>query len=149
MLKDLTNFLKINFLDFGVVDGRLLIVNYSTIFTTFVFFSIILALILIIVLAMMFLNVAFFFNKQTVSSELESTYECGFIPLSSDFYNFNVNFKNISILFIIFDLEIVFLLPWAVSFLYIGYTGFYVMVMFFAILAAGLYLEDKMSILAI
>jgi len=98
---------------------------------------------------MMLLNVVLFFNKQTISNELESTYECGFIPLSSDFYNFNVNFKNISILFIIFDLEIIFLLPWAVSFLYVGYTGFYAMVLFFIILSVGLYLEDKMSILAI
>lgn len=70
-----------------------------------------------------------------------STYECGFDPLSSARKNFDIKFYLVSILFIIFDLEIVFLFPWAVSLSKISYGGFWSMMVFLAILTIGFIYE--------
>ena len=74
-------------------------------------------------------------------SEKLSTYECGFNPLSSARKNFDIKFYLVSILFIIFDLEITFLFPWAVSLSKIGYGGFWSMMIFLAILTIGFIYE--------
>jgi len=70
-----------------------------------------------------------------------STYECGFNPLSSARKNFDIKFYLVSILFIIFDLEIAFLFPWAVSLSKISYGGFWSMMVFLAILTIGFIYE--------
>lgn len=70
-----------------------------------------------------------------------STYECGFNPLSSARKNFDIKFYLVSILFIIFDLEIAFLFPWAVSLSKISYGGFWSMMVFLAILTIGFICE--------
>ncbi|MCM1001990.1 NADH-quinone oxidoreductase subunit A [Wolbachia pipientis] len=74
-------------------------------------------------------------------SEKLSTYECGFNPLSRARKNFDIKFYLVSILFIIFDLEIAFLFPWAVSLSKISYCGFWSMLIFLAILTIGFIYE--------
>ncbi|WP_168463823.1 NADH-quinone oxidoreductase subunit A [Wolbachia endosymbiont of Ctenocephalides felis wCfeT] len=74
-------------------------------------------------------------------SEKLSAYECGFNPLSSARKSFDIKFYLVSILFIIFDLEIAFLFPWAVSLSKISYTGFWSMMVFLAILTIGFIYE--------
>ncbi|MDN5247917.1 MAG: NADH-quinone oxidoreductase subunit A [Wolbachia endosymbiont of Tyrophagus putrescentiae] len=74
-------------------------------------------------------------------SEKLSAYECGFDPLSSARKNFDIKFYLVSILFIIFDLEIAFLFPWGVSLSKIGYGGFWSMMTFLAILTVGFIYE--------
>ncbi|WP_374698861.1 NADH-quinone oxidoreductase subunit A [Wolbachia endosymbiont (group B) of Limnophora tigrina] len=74
-------------------------------------------------------------------SEKLSTYECGFNPLSGTRKNFDIKFYLVSILFIIFDLEIAFLFPWAVSLSKISYGGFWSMMVFLAILTIGFIYE--------
>lgn len=95
------------------------------------------------------LNFSMFFSFFSNNAELESTYECGFIPFNDKHLSFNINFQKIAVLFIIFDLEVMFIFPWAVSFFYLGYFGFYTMVLFFAILWVGLYFEYRANILTI
>jgi len=72
-----------------------------------------------------------------------SPYECGFPPFENARIKFDVRFYLVAILFIIFDLEIVFLFPWAVSLDNIGWPGFYAMGIFLALLVAGLIYEWK------
>ena len=65
-------------------------------------------------------------------------YESGMIPLGSTRERFSVKFYLVAILFIIFDIETVFLIPWAVRFRELGMFGFVEMLIFIAILGVGL-----------
>lgn len=76
-------------------------------------------------------------------SEKLSTYECGFNAFDDARMKFDVRFYLVSILFIIFDLEIAFLFPWAVSFGKIGVLGFWSMMVFLAVLTIGFAYEWK------
>lgn len=70
-----------------------------------------------------------------------SPYECGFAPFENARIKFDVRFYLIAILFIIFDLEIVFLFPWAVTLDKIGETGFIAMAVFLTLLIVGFIYE--------
>jgi NADH-quinone oxidoreductase subunit A len=70
-----------------------------------------------------------------------SAYECGFDAFDDARMNFDVRFYLVSILFIIFDLEVAFLFPWAVSLGKIGIFGFWSMVVFLAVLTIGFIYE--------
>jgi NADH-quinone oxidoreductase subunit A len=66
-----------------------------------------------------------------------SAYECGFEPFQDARNKVDIKFYIVAILFIIFDIEVVFLLPWIVNFLYLSTQGFWLMILFLAILALG------------
>ena len=70
--------------------------------------------------------------------EKSTTYECGMLPIRRASTNVGMRFYLYAILFVIFDVEAVFIFPWAVSFLNIGVQAFWLMVAFIAILALGL-----------
>ncbi len=76
-------------------------------------------------------------------SEKTSPYECGFEAFEDARMKFNVRYYLIAILFIIFDLEIAFLFPWAVVLRDIGMFGFLAMVLFLGILVIGFIYEWK------
>jgi len=75
--------------------------------------------------------------------EKVSAYECGFNAFDDARMKFDVRFYLVAILFIIFDLEIAFLFPWAVAFGDIGLFGFWSMMVFLAILTIGFIYEWK------
>jgi NADH-quinone oxidoreductase subunit A len=70
-----------------------------------------------------------------------SAYECGFNPFDDARMKFDVRFYLVSILFIIFDLEVAYLFPWAVSFNKIGWFGFLSVMIFLAVLTIGFLYE--------
>ena len=72
-----------------------------------------------------------------------SAYECGFPAFDDARMKFDVRFYLVSILFIIFDLEVAFLFPWAISLKAIGSFGFWSMVLFLAVLTVGFIYEWK------
>ncbi len=72
-----------------------------------------------------------------------SPYECGFEVFEDARMKFDVRYYLVAILFILFDLEIAFLFPWAVSLKEIGFTGFMAMMIFLAILVVGFAYEWK------
>ena len=76
-------------------------------------------------------------------AEKLSSYECGFNAFDDARMKFDVRFYLVSILFIIFDLEVAFLFPWAVAFGKLGATGFWSMVVFLAVLTVGFAYEWK------
>ena len=76
-------------------------------------------------------------------TEKNSPYECGFEPFESARLKFDVRFYLVAILFVIFDLEVAFLFPWAVGFQYIGSLGFWSMMLFLLILTIGFIYEWK------
>ena len=74
-------------------------------------------------------------------SDKNSTYECGFDPFDDSRSRFEVKFYLVAILFIIFDLEIIFLFPWAIAFNEIGVFGFLSMMFFLLVLTVGFIYE--------
>jgi NADH-quinone oxidoreductase subunit A len=74
-------------------------------------------------------------------AEKLSAYECGFEAFEDARRRFDVRFYLVAILFIIFDLEVAFLFPWAVSLAEIGVAGFLSMVAFLAVLTVGFIYE--------
>jgi len=72
-----------------------------------------------------------------------SAYECGFDAFGDARGRFDVRFYLVAILFIIFDLEVAFLFPWAISFKDIGLYGFWSMMVFLGILTIGFVYEWK------
>jgi NADH-quinone oxidoreductase subunit A len=72
-----------------------------------------------------------------------SAYECGFNAFDDARMKFDVRFYLIAILFIIFDLEVAFLFPWAIAFGQLGVFGFWSMMLFLAILTIGFIYEWK------
>lgn len=75
--------------------------------------------------------------------EKVSAYECGFNAFDDARMKFDVRFYLVAILFIVFDLEVAFLFPWAVAFKDIGILGFWSMMAFLAVLAIGFAYEWK------
>jgi NADH-quinone oxidoreductase subunit A len=72
-----------------------------------------------------------------------SAYECGFNAFDDARMKFDVRFYLVAILFIIFDLEVAFLFPWAVAFKGLGWFGFWSMMVFLAVLTIGFVYEWK------
>ena len=80
---------------------------------------------------------------QNPDPEKVSAYECGFNAFDDARMKFDVRFYLVAILFIIFDLEIAFLFPWAVAFKDVGLLGFWSMMVFLAVLTIGFAYEWK------
>jgi NADH-quinone oxidoreductase subunit A len=70
-----------------------------------------------------------------------SAYECGFNAFDDARMKFDVRFYLVSLLFIIFDLEVAFLFPWAVAFKQVGVAGFWAVMVFLAVLTIGFIYE--------
>jgi NADH-quinone oxidoreductase subunit A len=81
--------------------------------------------------------------RQRPDKEKLSPYECGFDPFGDARVRFDVRYYLVAILFIIFDLEVAFLFPWAVALGDIGMFGFWSMIVFLAILTIGFIYEWK------
>ena len=107
------------------------------------YLSIILFLIIAIGMSVGFILVNFIFSPKNPDPEKLSAYECGFDAFDDSRMEFDIRFYLVAILFIIFDLEIAFLFPWAVSLGEIGIFGFISMMIFLSILTIGFIYEWK------
>ncbi len=81
------------------------------------------------------------FGSNKPDAEKLSPYECGFDAFEDSRMKFDVRYYLVAILFIIFDLEIAFLFPWAVALEEIGMFGFLAMMLFLAVLVVGFIYE--------
>lgn len=88
-----------------------------------------------LVIATMF--IARLLRPNRPSKEKLSTYECGEEPIGSTWVKFNIRFYIIALIFLIFDVEVVFLFPWALVYQKLGMFAFIEMMVFLAILVAG------------
>ncbi len=100
-----------------------------------IFFAIATALAIVIGLA------SFLFAKQKPDAEKNSAYECGFEAFEDARSKFDIQFYLVAILFIIFDIEIALLFPWAVTLGKIGVFGFWSMMVFLGIVTVGFIYE--------
>ncbi len=89
------------------------------------------------------LAIGYFLGPRRPDPEKDSPYECGFEAFESARMKFDVRYYLVAILFILFDLEIAFLFPWAVVIKDLGIFGFWAMVLFLTILVVGFVYEWK------
>ena len=82
-------------------------------------------------------------GTQNPDAEKNSPYECGFEPFEDTRIKFDVRYYLVAILFILFDLEIAFLFPWAVALHEVGMAGFVAVIIFLSILVVGFAYEWK------
>ena len=94
-------------------------------------------------LALVLLLVPFLVAYKQPDPEKLSAYECGFNAFDDARMKFDVRFYLVAILFIIFDLEVSFLFPWAAAFGHLGVAGFWSMMVFLAVLTVGFIYEWK------
>lgn len=114
-----------NFLNF---DHSLLKINFFPIFILFCFS---------VILSVIILSLSYIIAVQNPETEKLSSYECGFEPYEDARHVFDIKFYIVAILFLVFDLETVFLFPWAVSLSCLDIIGFWSMIDFILELGAG------------
>ncbi len=107
------------------------------------YLTIIIFLTIALLLSVGFVVLNFAFSPKNPDPEKLSAYECGFEPFNDSRMEFDIRFYLVAILFIIFDLEIAFLFPWAITLGTIGYFGFFSMMLFLFILTIGFIYEWK------
>jgi NADH-quinone oxidoreductase subunit A len=107
------------------------------------YLSIIIFLFIALGLSVGFIVLNFLFSPKNPDPEKLSAYECGFEAFGDSRMEFDVRFYLVAILFIIFDLEIAFLFPWAISLGNLGPLGFWSMMVFLLVLTIGFIYEWK------
>ena len=100
-------------------------------------------LVFAILFASIMLAIGFTLGPKNPDAEKNSPYECGFEAFEDSRMKFDIRYYLVAILFIIFDLEIAFLFPWAISLGHIGLFGFISMMIFLFILTVGFIYEWK------
>ena len=96
-----------------------------------------------LVISLVLLLVPFVVAYKAPDPEKLSAYECGFNAFDDARMKFDVRFYLVAILFIIFDLEVAFLFPWAITFGELGWFGFWSMMIFLGVLTVGFAYEWK------
>ena len=89
-------------------------------------------------LALFFIIVSHFLGPKRGDPEKLMTYECGIDPIGDARLRFSLKFFLVAIIFLVFDVEVIFLYPWAVLFRRLGLTGFLEMAIFLVVLVVGL-----------
>jgi NADH-quinone oxidoreductase subunit A len=98
-----------------------------------------------LLIAIVLFLITYYLNPKKGDLEKLSIYECGFDPFSDTRTSFDVRFYLVSILFIIFDLEIMFFFPWAMALSKIGLFGFCIGIYFLLLLTIGFIYEWLMG----
>ena len=107
------------------------------------YLSIIIFLFIALAISIGFIFLNYLFSPKNPDPEKLSAYECGFEAFNDSRMEFDVRFYLVAILFIIFDLEIAFLFPWAISLGSLGALGFWSMMIFLFVLTIGFIYEWK------
>ena len=107
------------------------------------YLSIIIFLLIALLISIGFILINFISSPSNPDPEKLSAYECGFDAFDDSRMEFDVRFYLVAILFIIFDLEIAFLFPWAITLGKTGVFGFWSMMIFLGVLTIGFIYEWK------
>lgn len=115
-----------------------LVINYAAVFAA--------AIVALLLVAVAFI-IAYLLAPHYFDRAKASTYECGMVPIGANWGQIHVRYYIFAILFLIFDVETVFLYPWAVVFVDIGAFAFWEMMLFIVILLFGLTYAWKKGVL--
>jgi NADH-quinone oxidoreductase subunit A len=111
--------------------------NYNESLFKFEYLVILIFLIVSILLSLIIVGLSYLLSIQNPEPEKLSTYECGFEPYEDSRHKFDIKFYLVAILFIIFDIETMFLLPWSISLSQLNLLGFWSMIDFIIELGVG------------
>jgi NADH-quinone oxidoreductase subunit A len=111
-------------------------------------FSLLVIILIASLLSFIILILSYFLVIQKPESEKLSTYECGFEPYEDARLQFDVKFYLIAILFLVFDLETIFIYPWCISISQLNMVGFWSMIDFIFELGIGLFYVWKLGALS-
>jgi NADH:ubiquinone oxidoreductase subunit 3 (subunit A) len=107
----------------------------------FDYFTFSILLVLSISLALVLVLVPLVFAPQKINEQKLSVYECGFDPFESARIKFDIQFYILAILFIVFDIELIYLLPWVLLVNQLGFFAFNTVIIFLIIIILGFYYE--------
>ena len=113
--------------------------NYNNLFFTFEILPILIFLIIAIILSIIIILLSFLLAIQNPETEKLSSYECGFEPYEDARNIFDVKFYLVAIMFILFDIETMFLIPWSISISKFSVLGFWSMIDFIIELCVGFF----------
>lgn len=111
--------------------------NFNESLFKFEYLVILVFLVVSVLLSFLLVGFSYLLSIQNPESEKLSTYECGFEPYEDSRHKFDIKFYLVAILFIIFDIETMFLLPWCVSLSQLNLLGFWSMIDFIIELGVG------------
>ena len=117
--------------------------RYNNIVMVFEYLPIFIFLVFALIFAGIMLGIGFTFGSNNPDPEKNSPYECGFEAFEDSRMKFDIRYYLVAILFIIFDLEIAFLFPWAIVIHQVGLIGLISMAIFLMILVVGFIYEWK------
>ena len=103
------------------------------------YFTLLIFLFISVLITVLIIGASYFLVRQNPESEKLSAYECGFEPYEDTRDTFDIRFCVIAILFIIFDIEIMYLIPWCVSLAKLDLLGFWSMIDFLFELFIGFF----------
>ena len=132
-----TNFFFSKFINYILDPVQINIINHSSLKEEYL--GVLLYLLFAIFLGLLIVVLSYFLVVQSPETEKLSTYECGFEPYEDSRNKFNVKFYIVAILFILFDIEIIFMLPWCISLSQINILGFWTMIEFLVELGIGFF----------
>ena len=110
--------------------------NYYTEYFNILIFTFV-SILLVFILSFL----SYLVSPKNINVEKLSAYECGFEPFDESRKSFDIQFYIVGVLFLIFDLEIAFMFPWAVSLSNIGLFGFWTMMCFYFFINIGFVYE--------
>ena len=122
-------------IDYTYVSNIFFNVYKPLIITEYV--NVFILLLLSIVLALIILSLSYFLSVQNPDTEKLSAYECGFEPYEDARIKFDIKFYIVAILFVVFDIEAIFLFPWSITLGHLDVLGFWAMVDFVFELGLG------------
>lgn len=111
--------------------------NFNESLFKFEYLIILIFLIISVLLSFIIVGFSYLLSIQNPEPEKLSTYECGFEPYEDSRHKFDIKFYLVAILFIVFDIETMFLLPWSVSLAQLNLLGFWSMIDFIIELGVG------------
>lgn len=115
--------------------------NSDNLYINDVFFTILVFIIYAFLLSFIMVAVSYLFGTQNPYAEKISAYECGFEPFEDARNEFNAAFYIVAILFLIFDVEVIYLFPWCLTLNFIGGPGIWAVIGFIVLLALGFVYE--------
>jgi len=111
--------------------------NYYKSFFALEYLILLVYLFIALILSLVIISASYFLTLQNPNTEKLSSYECGFEPYENSRHKFEVRFYLVAILFLLFDIETMFLLPWSISLSQLNLLGFWSMLDFILELALG------------
>jgi NADH-quinone oxidoreductase subunit A len=99
------------------------------------------------IITFLIIAAAYFINSPSSDYEKHSAYECGFEPFGDARSFFDIHFYTVGLLFIVFDLEVVFLIPFVVDLASVSFFGYLNMLIFMTVVVVGFYYEWAVGLL--